>query len=133
MTAGRPPFKEIPMGIWVLVEVMRDRKEPGRPRGTVRFACKRLEKKLAKDIKGPRHPKWETFRHHYKKFETMRRSNSGEELTRATELLAIARRRRDFLGWDTSPWLFVMEPESLAAKGVEVILKGRGVEVIIQG
>lgn len=122
---GRPPFKEIPMGIWVLVEVMRDRKEPGRPRGTVRFACKRLEREFARDLKGPRELKFETIRHHYKKFEKNKRcSNSGEELTKATDLLAIARRRRDYFGWDASPWLFVMEPEFLMAKGVEVIFHG---------
>ena len=122
---GRPQFKEVPMGIWVLVERMRARIGPGRSRDSVRSACDRLEKKLTKDIVGPRDLKWETFRDHYKKFEkTMRRSNSGEELARANNLLVIARKRREVLGWDVSPWLFVMEPEVLAAEGVEVILTG---------
>ena len=120
---GRPAFKNIPLIFWVLVEVMRDRKEPGRDRDTVRNACKRLEMEFAKDFNGPRELKSETIRRYYKKFEkTLRRLNSGEELAKANAELFAARTRRDFLGWDTSPWMFVISPAGLAARGVNVVI-----------
>ena len=61
-------FSHVPLFVWVLVELMRDRKD-SRPRDTVRAASKRLQTKLAQDFEGGRVLPTETIRRYYKNFE----------------------------------------------------------------
>lgn len=111
-------FNHVPLFVWVLVELTRDRNNVNTTRHSVRAACRRLEKKLEADFKGGRVLPWETIRRYHKDFETtVRKSNSSEQLAEAKSLLAIGRERREFLGWDASVWLFVAEPEFLIALG----------------
>lgn len=108
-------FSHVPLFVWVLVELMRDRKD-SRPRDTVRAASKRLQTKLAQDFEGGRVLPTETIRRYYKNFKsTARRSNNGKQLAQA--LLAISRERREFLGWDVRPWQWVIDPEFFIALG----------------
>jgi hypothetical protein len=109
-----------PLLIWVLAELMRDRKD-GLPRLSARSGCKRLEKELQVTFKGGRVLPFETIHRHYKAFNTaMRCSNSGAEKAVADRLLEIGRERRELLGWDASAWLFVMDPEFLQSKGGKI-------------
>lgn len=119
MPRGRPAVKpSIPLVLWVMVELMRDRKERGRPRASVRDASGRLAKHLAECFQGGRVLEWETVRDHHKRFgRTMRQSNTGAESELAKGLLDLARKRRDLLGWDTSTWALVIDPTTLAALG----------------
>ena len=117
---GRPAVKPpIPLTMWVFVELLRDRK--GRPRLSARGGAARLAKQL---------PKWqaqrmttEGVREHYKRFErTMKQSNSGDEKKEAERLLEIGRQRREIFGWDASAWIWLNDPEALAARGKNVII-----------
>jgi hypothetical protein len=127
MRSGRPPFiKHTPMLIWVMVELLRDRRDPRRDRASARDGCERLKKQLAQDFVGGRVLPFGTIRRLYNRFEkTVRHSDSGEELAQATKLVAIGRPQREYLGWDASVWLFVMDPEFLKSKGYDVVINGQ--------
>jgi hypothetical protein len=127
MTRGRPAIKPtIPLVLWVMVELMRDRKEWGRARASARDASARVANHLAECFQGGRVLTTETVRDHYKRFErAMRRSNSGAEAELAKGLLDLARKRRDLLGWQTSTWALVLDPTALAALGYEVVLTAK--------
>jgi hypothetical protein len=116
---GRKALKpSIPLMVWVMVELMRDRREAGRERATVRESCKRLEKHLAECFQGGHRLGFEAIRRHYKKFGmVMRRPNSGVESDLAKGLLENARQRRDLLGWSTSTWMLVIDPNLLEGMG----------------
>jgi hypothetical protein len=127
MTRGRPAVKpSIPLVLWLMVELMRDRKEWGRPRASARDASVRVAKHLAECFQGGRVLEWETVRDHHKRFErTMRLSNAGAEAELAKGLLDLARKRRDLLGWQTSTWALVLDPTALAALGYEVVFTAK--------
>jgi hypothetical protein len=127
MRSGRPPFiKHTPMLIWVMVELLRDRRDPRRDRASARDGCERLKKQLAQDFVGGRVLPFGTIRRLYNRFEkTVRHSDSGEELAQATKLVAIGRQQRQYLGRDASVWLFVMDPEFLRSKGYDVVIHGQ--------
>lgn len=112
------------MVFWVLVELLRDRREPGHKRASASEAARRLDRHLKECMPGPgREMEWETIRDHYKKFErVMRQSNTGEEAELAQRLLDNARQRRNLFGWDTSTWMLVIDPAMLLAAGYEVTI-----------
>ena len=121
---GRPSMKA-PLLIWVLVELMRDRKG-GLPRLSARRGCERLKRELQIDFKGGRVLPFETIRRYHKGFvAAWRRSNSGEEKALAAKILAIGRERRELLGWDASAWLFVIDPAFLSSKGIKVVINSQ--------
>jgi hypothetical protein len=115
------------MTLWLLVELARDRQQWGLPRLSVLQASKHVAEHLAESFRGGRKLSGETVRRHHKKFEkVMRRSNSGEEASRAKLLLAHARQRRELFGWDTSLWALVLDPAAIQALGYEVIIASDG-------
>jgi hypothetical protein len=115
------------MTLWLLVELARDRQQWGLPRLSVLEASKRVAKHLAECFRGGRQLPPETIRRYHKKFEkVMRRSNSGVEAVRAKMLLDNARQRRDLLGWETSLWMLVLDPDTIRALGYEVVITGGG-------
>lgn len=118
---GRPAVKpSIPLVIWVLVELMRDRSEAGRERASARQGCKLLEKHLAECFQGGHRLGFEAIRRHYKKFETvMRRSNSGSQSDCAKGFLEYARQRRNVLGWKANTWTLVIDPDWLPLMGYQ--------------
>ncbi len=105
------------LGAWVLVEVMRDRK--AQPRLSIRAASKRLQKSLAMDFKGGRVLPWETIRDFHKRFQNAMRRDKGER-AKAVYFLERARVRRELFGWQSSPWLFLIDPALLESKGYDV-------------
>jgi hypothetical protein len=107
--------------VWVLVELLRDRKD-GRERASAREAAKRLEKHLAADFKGGRVVPFETIRRYHKKIEKLRQKNA-EQAALGDHYLRRGRVRRDTLGWDASPWLFVFDPQDFEDKGITVQIK----------
>jgi hypothetical protein len=121
---GRKEVKpSIPMVLWLLVELARDRQQGDLSRLSVLQASKRVAEHLTESFRGGRKLTTETIRRHHKRFENvMRRSNSGEEALRAKMLLNNARQRRELLGWDTSLWALVLDPAALQALGYEVII-----------
>jgi hypothetical protein len=121
---GRPPLASgALLYIWVLVELLRDRKDPKRERASARDGCRRLKEQLRRDCRGGRVLPLETIRRLHKNFEaTMRKSDSRELAATANDLLSLGRQRREDYGWDASVWLFVIEPDFLADKGVKVEL-----------
>ena len=127
MRRGRPAVKpSIPLRLWVMVELMRDRKELGRPRASVRDASARVAKHLAECFQGGRVLTAETVRDHHKRFErVMQRSNSGAEAELAKGLLDLARKRRDLLGWETSTWMLVLDLTALTALGYEAVFTAK--------
>lgn len=111
---------------WVLVEVKRDRKDPGRERASARDASRRLEKDLIECFQPQHGANWETIRRYHKKFETVRRRPQCKgESELADQLLEAARQRRDLLGWETSvslliPGLTGAVADNLSAQGKSV-------------
>jgi hypothetical protein len=119
---GRKALRpSISLMVWVMVELMRDRREAGRERATVRESCKRLEKHLAESMQGGHELRFERLRKHHTKFGTvMQRSDSGALSDLARALLENARQRRDLVGWDNiSTWALVIDPDRLEAMGFE--------------
>jgi hypothetical protein len=121
---GRPAVKpSIPLMMWVLVELMRDRN--GRPRLSVRGGSTRLAKELPK-TGAARVLSAETIRDYHKRFErTMKQANSGEEKKAAEWELEIGRQRREIYGWGTSAWILIADPWDLAARGWSVIINDK--------
>jgi hypothetical protein len=102
---------------WAYVELIRDRK--GLPRLSARAGCAKLAKDFARDVKGGRFLTMETIRRHHKDFEkTMRRD--AEEKAKALHVLECGRHNREILGWDASPWMFLIDPVALQLKGYEL-------------
>ena len=97
---GRPPLPpSLAMILWIMVELMRDRKD--KPSLSIRGGAARLAKRLPRDFGGAKALTSETIRRHYKAFQTsLRRSNSDAERHQAEIALKIARARRVLLGWD---------------------------------
>jgi hypothetical protein len=124
MVRGRPRVKpSIPLLTWVMVELLRDRRDQTKERASVREAAQRLERHLKKCFVGGRHIRSEGIRDHYKNFQTIaHRSNSGAEANLARNLLDLARRRRDLYGWETDTWALVMDPWALKAMGYRVVI-----------
>jgi hypothetical protein len=119
---GRKAVKpSIPMHLWLMVELARDRRRWGRPRASVREAAHRVAEELAECFQGGRLLPPETVRDHHKQFERVMRKG-GEEAELAKRLLENARQRRDLVGWDTSTWLLVFDPFALTALGYELVL-----------
>jgi hypothetical protein len=108
---GRPFIKpSIPLLTWVMVELMRDRKNA--PRLSVRAAAAKLAKEIRHDFIGGKNWPSETIRRQYKNYESIvLRSNTGAEKQQAEILLQIARARREGLGWGTSIWILVFDPD----------------------
>jgi hypothetical protein len=112
---GRPAVKPtISLTLWMMVELMRDRKQRVRARASVRKAADRVAKHLAEHFRGGVVPTAETVRRHYKQFERVMR-RGGDEAELAIGLLANARQRRDLLGWDTPTWLLMFDPAAALA------------------
>jgi hypothetical protein len=112
MTArGRPEIKpSIPLLAWVMVELMRERQ--GLPPLSVRAGSTRLAQDIGRDFLGGKTWTVETIRRQYKNFARMLRdSNSGAAKRQADILLKIGRARREGLGWGTSVWLLVLDPD----------------------
>jgi hypothetical protein len=121
-TRGRKAVKpSIPMYLWLMVELARDRRRWGRPRASSREAAHRLAEELAECFQGGRELPPETVRRYHKEFERVMRKG-GDEAEFAKRLLDNARQRRDLLGWETSTWLLVFDPSALAALGYELVL-----------
>ena len=127
MPRGRPAVKpSIPLVLWVMVELMRDREQWGRPRASARGASARVAKHLAECFHGGRVLTTETVRDHHKRFErTMRQSNARAEAELAKGLLDLARKRRDLLGWQTSTWMLVLDLTALTALGYEAVFTAK--------
>jgi hypothetical protein len=123
MKKGRKELKpSISLMVWVLVELMCDRRGAGRERASAREGCKRLAKHLAECFQDGHQLRFENIRRHHKKFGTvMRRSNSGAESDLARGLLENARQRRDLLGWNTSTWALVIDPSLLEVMGYKLV------------
>jgi hypothetical protein len=103
--------------IWAYVELMRDRK--GLPRLSARAGCAKLAKDFARDLKGGRFLTMETIRRQHRAFEkTMRRN--AEEKANALHVLECGRHNREILGWDASPWMFLVDPAALQSQGYEL-------------
>jgi hypothetical protein len=121
---GRPKVKpSVPLLTWVMVELLRDRKDQTKERASVREAVRRLERQLTKSFVGGRRLRFEAIRKHYKDFQTTtHRSNSDVEANLARNLLDLARRRREVYGWEADVWTLVMDPWALAAMGYKVII-----------
>jgi hypothetical protein len=113
----------IQMMIWAYVELTRDRKD--KPRLTARAGCRKLEKEFARDIKGGRFLTTETIRRHHKDIEKAIRGNS-EEKAKAFQLLEYGRHRREILGWDVSPWMFLIDTALLQSKGYDLTVTDEG-------
>ena len=116
--AVKPP---VPMFLWLMVELARDRRRWGKPRASTREAAHRIAEELAECFRGGHELPPETVRRHHKEFERLMRKG-GDEAEFARRLLANARERRDLLGWETSTWLLVIDPVVLAALGCELVL-----------
>jgi hypothetical protein len=127
MARGRPKVKPlVPLLIWVMVELLRDRRDQTKERASVREAARRLEQHLGKSFTGGRRIRAEAIRDHYKSFQTTaHRSNSGAEAALASNLLDSARRKRDLYGWETDTWVLVMPPEAFKAAGYQVVINDK--------
>jgi hypothetical protein len=116
-TRGRKPVNpSIAMTLWLMVELARDRRRWGKPRGSKQEAAHRLAEELAESFQGGRVLPPETVRRYHKEFQRVMRKG-GDEAEHANRLLEDARQRRNLLGWETSTWLLVF-----MALGCEVIL-----------
>jgi hypothetical protein len=119
---GRKAVKpSIPMHLWLMVELARDRRRWGKPRASAREASHRLAEELAECFQGGRELPPETIRRYHKEFDRVMR-RGGEEAELARRLLDNARRRRELLGWETSTWALVFDPFVLPALGYELVL-----------
>src|SRR5262249_12886797 len=114
---GRKAVKPtIPMVLWLMVELTRDRRRWGKPRASAREAAHRVAEELAECFQGGRVLPPESVRRYHKEFERVMR-RGGQEAELAQRLLEDARERRHLFGWETSTWLLVF-----MALGCEVIL-----------
>jgi PAS domain-containing protein len=117
---GRPRFKpDLALWIWTFAELMRDRKEKQLRRFSERDGCQRLERTLRKDTIGGRWLKLPTIRKHHSDVKAALRDGRISQAN-ASFLLAYGRARREILGWDSSPWLFLIDPDLLPALGYQV-------------
>jgi hypothetical protein len=105
MSRPRSIGPSIPLIFWTFVELMRDRKA-STARFSARQGCARLAKEFAKDFKGGRFMTTETIRRFHKSTEAA----SAEQKAEAARLLQLGRQRREVIGWDASPWLFLFDP-----------------------
>lgn len=121
---GRKALPEhFPLIVWVMVELMRDRREPGRKRDSERHACKRLSAHLSACFLGGREFEWETLRTYYKRFEReIKQPTLGERARTAERILADARFQRNMFGWEQSVWSLVIKPSALKAHGFDFFL-----------
>jgi hypothetical protein len=106
---GRPrnPLS-FPLTLWAFVELMRDR-EDGGERRTVRAACRLVQQQFADDLKGGRFLTVATIRRQHGEMEKAMRDDAGKKAY-ADVLLEYGRRRREVLGWDSSMWLYLIDP-----------------------
>jgi hypothetical protein len=123
---GRPRAgSTVKLTIWVMVELLRDKRDPTKTRDSVRRACDRLESHLAESFQGGHAVKFEGIREHYKDFErAARRSNSGLEMAQARSLLENARLTRELCGWKCSTWALVLDSTQLPALGYDLSTDG---------
>lgn len=122
MAKGRKAVKpSVPMHLWLMVELQRDRQRWGKPRASSREAAHRVAEELAECFQGGRELPPETVRRHHREFEKVMRKG-GDEAELAKVLLELARARRDQLGWHTSTWMLVLNPRAVAKLGYEVVL-----------
>ena len=112
---GRPRTgRTVKLTIWLMVELLRDRRDPKKERVSAREASKRLEQHLAESFRGGHELGWERIRDHHKEFERVaRQSNTGDERREADLILAQARLLRELRGWDTSTWSLVIDPADM--------------------
>jgi hypothetical protein len=102
---GRPAVKpSVSLTLWLMVELMRDRKEQSRARASARDASDRVAKHLAEHFRGGRVLTTETVREHHKRFERVMRQG-GDEAENAKRLLGNARHHRALLAQETSLWV----------------------------
>jgi hypothetical protein len=120
---GRPEVgTKVKLLFYVMMELERDRRD-GRPRDSERNACDRLARHFEKELVVRRKLTAETIRRHVKDFKRiLRKSNSDEQAAEAARTLAMGRANREVIGWDASTWLFVLDPQSLKASGVNVLI-----------
>jgi hypothetical protein len=119
--AGRPSAgSTVKLTIWVMVELLRDRRDPTKPRDSRRHACDRLASHLAECFQGGHVIKFEGIREYYKDFQrAVRRSDSGLE-EQARLVLENARSTRELCGWECSTWALVLDPAQLPALGYDL-------------
>jgi hypothetical protein len=109
---GRPPLGiSIGQMIWAYVELMCDQQND-LPRLKVRAGCRRLHKSFSEDLKGGRILPFDTIRRHYKAVD-----KDLEAKAAAMEFYRFGRDMREQLGWHTSPWMWLMNPDLFTAKG----------------
>jgi len=117
---GRPRFKPgVALMIYAFVELRRDRQETRLRRLSERAGCRWLEKTLKKDLIGGRELKFSTIRNHHNDVKAALRDGRVSQ-SAANSLLEYGRARREILGWDSSPWLFLIDPDLLPALGYQV-------------
>ena len=117
---GRKAVKpSIPMVLWLMVELARDRRIWGKPRASKLEGSHRIAEELAECFQGGRVLPPETVRRYHKEFQQVMR-RGGDEAEHASRFLENARQRRELLGWHTSTWLLVFQ-----ALGCEIILDPR--------
>jgi hypothetical protein len=127
---GRPPTKKyVPLVIWVMVELRRDRQKAGLARASERDACNRVQKDLADAFKNGRALPFNSIRRIYRRFSKTMKSDRRLEAVAAQWLLR-GRMRREAYGWDATPWLFVFDPEDWASVGFNVSIEGRQILAI---
>jgi hypothetical protein len=108
---------------WAFVELMRDRKVKGMPRLSARAGARKLEKEFARDLKGGRFLYFDTIRRYHKDFE---KAAGRNEKAQALAVLQNGRRNRERLGWDASPWMFLLDPALFQEKGYELNVINQG-------
>src|SRR5262245_53974132 len=126
---GRPALPpSFPIMLWAFVELMRDRRGLRSPRLSARAGCQKLAKDFARDFKGGRFLSVATIRRHHGEVD---RSLNDDQKKRALAngLLEYGRQRREVIGWDSSPWLFLMDPALFQAKGYEGVISGDTIEL----
>jgi hypothetical protein len=99
------------MMFWAYVELMRDQQND-LPQLPVRAGCRRLQKAFSEDLKGGRILTFETIRRHYKTVD-----KDQEAKATAIEFYRFGRDMREQLGWHTSPWMWLMNPDLFTAMG----------------
>lgn len=118
---GRPPLKpSISIMFWAYVELLRDRQN-GLPQLPVRSGCQQMRKVFSGDFKSGRVLAFETIRRHYKAVDKDPKAKAT-----AMQVYQFGRAMRDQLGWDTSPWMWLMNPALFASMGYTATIHESG-------
>jgi hypothetical protein len=123
-TVGRPRLQPgVSLMIFTFVELMRDRQETRLRRFSERDGCRRLQRTLKKEFIGGFELKFPTIRRHYSDVKDGLRDGRVSQ-AHVNAFLALGRTRREILGWESSPWLWLMDPDLLS--NYQVTLLGNG-------